>query len=98
MLSETSAFGGTAPGDDFVRGRVYETMTAELLTYKRQRDIAREKGGKYKQRWREVSDELRLQSEKFELLAGEFRRIITLGVEEKKDSRSRSRIELKGAE
>jgi len=93
MLSSKSQDPKNVDGDEVMGGRVYESMTAELLTYKRQRDGAREKAGTYKLRWREVCDELRLQSEKFELLAGEFRRII--GVEEKKSSRMSS-IDSKG--
>jgi hypothetical protein len=76
MLSDKSVGGET-----FASGTVYESMTAELLTFKRQRDQAREETFKYKQRWRQVCEELMRQSEKFELLAGEFRRV--MGVNER---------------
>lgn len=76
MLSDKSA-----AREDFASGTVYESMTAELLTYKRQRDQVREKALKYKRMWRQVCEELMVQSEKFELLAEEFRRI--MGVKER---------------
>lgn len=63
-------------------------MTTELMTYKRQRDKARERALKYKDWWRECCEELTLQSEKFELLAREFRRII--GADDQRHSRTRS--------
>jgi len=81
MLADKSA-----AREDFVSGTVYESMTAELLTYKRQRDQVREKALKYKRMWRQVCEELMLQSEKFELLAGEFRRI--MGVKKRPPNQS----------
>jgi thymidylate synthase len=61
---------------DFTKTSIYETLTAELLTYKRQRDNARDKAAKYKSQWNETAEELKHQTSKFELLAKEFRRVI----------------------
>jgi sugar-specific transcriptional regulator TrmB len=71
---------------DFTKTTLYETLTAELLTYKRQRDNAKEKAARYKSQWNETAEELKHQTSKFELLAKEFRRIIKM--EEKAYKRS----------
>jgi hypothetical protein len=60
-------------------GKGYETMRAEIMTYKLQRDSARDKAARYKSQLLETLEELQVQTEKFELLAEEFRRIIKLG-------------------
>jgi hypothetical protein len=59
-------------------GKGYETMRAEIMTYKQQRDSARDKAARYKSQLLETLEELQVQTEKFELLAEEFRRIIKL--------------------
>jgi len=56
--------------------KVYETMRAEIMAYKQQRDNARDKTAWYKSQLLEALEELQVQTEKFELLADEFRRII----------------------
>jgi hypothetical protein len=82
MLSEkshsstSSSIKDTQIEMDFTKTTLYETLTAELLAYKRQRDSARDKAARYKSQWRETLEELKLQTSKFELLAQEFRKII----------------------
>lgn len=89
MLSEQSPSTNTSPSaksdvkyhqvdDNFTTSKLYETLTAELLTYKRQRDNARGKAARYKSQWNESLEELKLQTSKFELLAQEFRRVIKI--------------------
>lgn len=68
----------TGNDTDFTKTTLYENLTAELLAYKRQRDTARDKAGKYKSRWNETAEELMLQTSKFELLAKEFRLLIKM--------------------
>jgi hypothetical protein len=64
--------------DGIFDGKRYETMRAEIMTYKQQRDSARDKAARYKSQLLETLEELQVQTEKFELLAEEFRRIIKL--------------------
>ena len=59
-------------------GNIYETMRAEIMTYKQQRDSARNKAARYKSRLIETLEELQVQTEKFEVLAEEFKRLIKL--------------------
>jgi hypothetical protein len=59
-------------------GKGYERMRAEIMTYKQHRDSARDKAARYKFQLLETLEELQVQTEKFELLAEEFRRIIKL--------------------
>ena len=58
--------------------KLYETMTTELLAYKRQRDAARNKAARYKSQWSDSLEELKIQTSKFELLAQEFRRMVKI--------------------
>ena len=53
-------------------------MTTELLAYKRQRDVARNKAARYKSQWNDALEELKMQTSKFELLAQEFRRVVKI--------------------
>jgi hypothetical protein len=77
MLSEGNAGATNAPSaEDFTKTPLYEVLTAELLTYKRQRDQAREKSSQYKSQWKSVCQELSTQTTKFELLAQEFRNLL----------------------
>jgi hypothetical protein len=64
--------------DGILDGKGYETMRAEIMTYKQQRDSARNKAARYKSQLLDTLEELQGQTEKFELLAEEFRRIIKL--------------------
>jgi len=59
-------------------GNIYEMMRAEIMTYKQQRDSARNKAARYKSRLIETLEELQVQTEKFEVLAEEFKRLIKL--------------------
>jgi len=59
-------------------GNVYETMRAEIMTYKQQRDSARNKAARYKSRLIETLEELEVQTEKFKVLAEEFKRLVKL--------------------
>ena len=59
-------------------GNVYETMRSEIMSYKQQRDSARNKAARYKSRLIETLEELQVQTEKFEVLAEEFKRLIKL--------------------
>jgi hypothetical protein len=79
---------------DFTKTSLYETLTAELLTYKRQRDNARDKAARYKSQWNETTEELKHQTSKFELLAKEFRRVIR-GEEKAFKRSSEGSIEIK---
>ena len=53
-------------------------MTTELLAYKRQRDVARNKAARYKSQWNDSLEELKMQTSRFELLAQEFRRVVKI--------------------
>jgi hypothetical protein len=64
--------------DGRLDGKSYETMRAEIMTYKQQRDSARDKAARYKCQLFKALKELQVQTEKFEVLAEEFRRIIKL--------------------
>jgi hypothetical protein len=61
---------------DIIKTTGYEALTTELMTYKRQRDAAREKAARYKLQSAQTLQELQLQTSKFQLLATEFRRLI----------------------
>jgi hypothetical protein len=81
MLSEKSSSGAVRHNQDdvdFTKTTLYESLTAELLAYKRQRDAAREKAARYKSQLLKALEELTHQTSKFELLAQEFRRLIKL--------------------
>src|ERR1700694_4604064 len=84
MLSEKSHSSDNPPvkqtqtETDFTKTTLYETLTAELLAYKRQRDNARDKASRYKSQWQETMEELNHQTSKFELLAQEFRNLIKI--------------------
>ena len=86
MLAERKSE-SKATDEDFAKTALYENLTTELLAYKRQRDDARTKAGRYKAQWKETCNELERQTSKFELLAEEFRKL--LGVDGKMSKKSR---------